>query len=64
MSHGKHSMDNRSGTVDKKPRVHKIVVLGEGGVGKSGSYDNFYGANYSAEFANFLLRLQRNALTV
>ena len=30
--HGEH----RSETVDGRPKVHKIVVLGEGGVGKSG----------------------------
>ena len=36
MSKDKNSGENRSGTGDKKPRIHKVVVLGEGGVGKSG----------------------------
>lgn len=37
---GKKAGDTNDGfgTVERKPRVHKIVILGEGGVGKSGKY--------------------------
>lgn len=41
MSMEKNFRENRPGGEDRKPKEHKIVVMGEGGVGKSGKHSMF-----------------------